>query len=435
MGTEVILPPSSNYDKVSFFSLKCENFENFPPSKKFIFLDYLCRKRPLGASMVPTMECLTNIYLSVILDTSIHPSIHPNNHLSFHLLTFVSTHKLGLVESISQCINASNHGVSDMVCPSIYLSIYLFIYLSTYLFIYLSIYILIYLSAVCVQRRRRSYPVLAGIVPPDIRRESQVARLTKMAMDNPSHLLHDRISVAVIYAYLHEQRLKSRLSISRHAAYLVANNYDPTLGLDLPYLMLAHLLSDLPVPRPARRCRPVLTYRVSSGCDSTVFAPAPLASVTPSIFGACKKQHHVHVATRHRALSTLWLTVSCSSRPGTSLLFAVRTPNRDPGSANCPLNFELWFLIISLLSDKRFYLSIYLSIYLVNLSIYLSIYLPVYLSIYLSIYLHLSKYLSIYLHTYLPTYLSIYLSIHISIHLSIHPSIFSPLLVNTSLAL
>ena len=46
-----------------------------------------------------------------------------------------------------------------------------------------------------------------------------------------------------------------------------------------------------------------------------------------------------------------WL--SCSSRPGTSLLFAVRTPKRDPGSANCPLNFELWFLIISLLFDKR----------------------------------------------------------------------------------
>ena len=110
--------------------------------------------------------------------------------------------------------------------------------------------------------------------------------------------------------------------------------------------------------RPARRCRPVLTYRVSSGYDSTVFAPAPLASVRPSNFGACKKQHHVHVATRPRPWSTWWLTVSCSSRPGTSLLFAVRTPKRDPGSANCPLNFELWFLIISLLFDKRLYIYI-----------------------------------------------------------------------------
>ena len=121
-------------------------------------------------------------------------------------------------------------------------------------------------------------------------------------------------------------------------------------------LMLAHLSFDLPVPRPARRCRPVLTYRVSSGYDSTVFAPAPLASVRPSNFGACKKQHHVHVATRPRPWSTWWLTVSCSSRPGTSLLFAVRTPKRDPGSENCPLNFELWFLIISLLFDKRLYI-------------------------------------------------------------------------------
>ena len=121
-------------------------------------------------------------------------------------------------------------------------------------------------------------------------------------------------------------------------------------------LMLAHLSFDLPVPRPASRCRPVLTYRVSSGCDSTVFAPAPLALVRPSNFGACKKQHHVHVATQPRPWSTWWLTVSCSSRPGTSLLFAVRTPKRDPGSANCPLNFELWFLIISLLFDKRLYI-------------------------------------------------------------------------------
>ena len=70
-------------------------------------------------------------------------------------------------------------------------------------------------------------PVLAEIVPPDIRRESQVARLTKMAMDNPSHLLHDRVSVAVTYANEHEQRLKSRRPFSRHAAHLVANNYDP----------------------------------------------------------------------------------------------------------------------------------------------------------------------------------------------------------------
>ena len=48
-----------------------------------------------------------------------------------------------------------------------------------------------------------------------------------MAMDNPSHLLHDSVSVAVTYANVHEQRLKSRRPFSRHAAHLVANNYDP----------------------------------------------------------------------------------------------------------------------------------------------------------------------------------------------------------------
>ena len=43
----------------------------------------------------------------------------------------------------------------------------------------------------------------------------------------PSHLLHDRVSDAVTYANEHEQRLKSRRPFSRHAAHLVANNYDP----------------------------------------------------------------------------------------------------------------------------------------------------------------------------------------------------------------
>ena len=95
-------------------------------------------------------------------------------------------------------------------------------------------------------------PVLAGIVPPDIRRESQVARLTKMAMDNPSHLLHDRVSVAVTYANEHEQRLKSRRPFSRHAAHLVANNYDPPkawndrIDAGPPFIR-----SDCPPPSPS----------------------------------------------------------------------------------------------------------------------------------------------------------------------------------------
>ena len=56
-------------------------------------------------------------------------------------------------------------------------------------------------------------PVLPGIVPPDIRRESQVARLTKTATDNPSHLLHDRVSAAVTHA--NEQRVRSSLLPTR----------------------------------------------------------------------------------------------------------------------------------------------------------------------------------------------------------------------------
>ena len=79
-----------------------------------------------------------------------------------------------------------------------------------------------------------------------------------------------RVSVAVTYANEHEQRLKSRRPFSRHAAHLVANNYDPPkawndrIDAGPPF--------NLPVPRPA------------------------LGSY--SNFGACKKQHHVHVATR-----------------------------------------------------------------------------------------------------------------------------------------
>ena len=140
-------------------------------------------------------------------------------------------------------------------------------------------------------------PVLAGIVPPDIRRESQVARLTKMAMDNPSHLLHDRKPMNMNNVSSHVDLSPDTLPISSQTTMI-----HPRRGTTV--LMLAHLSFDLPVPRPARRCRPVLTYRVSNGYDSTVFAPAPLASVRPSNFGACKKQHHVHVATRPRPWST-----------------------------------------------------------------------------------------------------------------------------------
>ena len=68
-------------------------------------------------------------------------------------------------------------------------------------------------------------PVLAGISPPDIRREACVARITAKAKNNSDdHLLHHKVTAVAAAC---PQRLVSRRPFSRHAARLCNDNYDP----------------------------------------------------------------------------------------------------------------------------------------------------------------------------------------------------------------
>ena len=67
-------------------------------------------------------------------------------------------------------------------------------------------------------------PVLAGITPPDIRREARVAKLTATAKNNSDHLLHHKVTAADAAC---PQRLVSRRPFSRHPARLSNDNYDP----------------------------------------------------------------------------------------------------------------------------------------------------------------------------------------------------------------
>ena len=67
-------------------------------------------------------------------------------------------------------------------------------------------------------------PVLAGITPPDIRREARVAKLPVTAKNNSEHLLHHKVTVQDA---ARRQRLVSRRPFSRHAARLSNDNYAP----------------------------------------------------------------------------------------------------------------------------------------------------------------------------------------------------------------
>ena len=104
-------------------------------------------------------------------------------------------------------------------------------------------------------------------------------------------------------------------------------------------LMLAHLSFDLPVPRPARRCRPVLTYRVSSGCDSTVFAPAPLASVRTSNFGGM--QEAASCPCGHPTQTVEHVVTDCVLLKSPGDLTALRCPNAETRSWLSELPIEL----------------------------------------------------------------------------------------------
>ena len=67
-------------------------------------------------------------------------------------------------------------------------------------------------------------PVLAGITPPDIRREADVAKITATTKNNSDHLLHHKVTTADAAC---PQRLVSLRPFSRHSARLSSDNYDP----------------------------------------------------------------------------------------------------------------------------------------------------------------------------------------------------------------
>ena len=91
-------------------------------------------------------------------------------------------------------------------------------------------------------------PALAGITPPDTRREACVAKITATAKNNSDHLLHHKVT-AIDAAC--PQRLVSRCPFSRHAARLCKDNYDPAkawsdrVDSDPPLIRTA-----CPQPRP-----------------------------------------------------------------------------------------------------------------------------------------------------------------------------------------
>ena len=65
--------------------------------------------------------------------------------------------------------------------------------------------------------------LLAGIIPPDIRRETRVANIIATAKNNTDHLLHHKVTAAATAC---QQRLMSRRPFSRHAARLSNDNHD-----------------------------------------------------------------------------------------------------------------------------------------------------------------------------------------------------------------
>ena len=69
-----------------------------------------------------------------------------------------------------------------------------------------------------------SMPVLAGITPPDIRREARVAKITEATKNNSDHLLHHKETAAVPSC---QQIIVSRRPFSRHTARLSDDTFDP----------------------------------------------------------------------------------------------------------------------------------------------------------------------------------------------------------------
>ena len=104
-------------------------------------------------------------------------------------------------------------------------------------------------------------PVLAGIIPPDIRRESHVSNITKEAMENPDHILYQQVFLLPRFPG----------SVSGHTG-LSLDTLPASSVLSLTCIrhgtivsITVHLPSRPLALHPARHCHPVLTYRESSG--------------------------------------------------------------------------------------------------------------------------------------------------------------------------
>ena len=66
-------------------------------------------------------------------------------------------------------------------------------------------------------------PVLAGITSPNIHHKSHISNITKEAMENPDHILHQRVSSA---ATVSRQHIRSRQPFTRHSAHLLSAEFD-----------------------------------------------------------------------------------------------------------------------------------------------------------------------------------------------------------------
>ena len=66
-------------------------------------------------------------------------------------------------------------------------------------------------------------PILTDITPPDICRELHISNISKEAMENPDHILHQRVSST---ATVSRQHIRSCRPFTRHAAHLLSAEFD-----------------------------------------------------------------------------------------------------------------------------------------------------------------------------------------------------------------
>ena len=79
----------------------------------------------------------------------------------------------------------------------------------------------------CLRPTKSTFlPVLAGIAPPHIRRESRVMNIATAARDDRQHILHQCVTGA---SSKPNRRLSSRRPFSCHAARLLTDGFDPVV--------------------------------------------------------------------------------------------------------------------------------------------------------------------------------------------------------------